>query len=73
MIPELKAAASNFVKNADEIRIGKWDNTYDDVTFYKNGNNYLVKDNKTGNFITAGDGASGNKKFNAATKVDSPN
>lgn len=51
---------------------GKWDDTYDDVTFYKKGNNYVVKDNKTGNFVTAGKGVSGNKKYNAATAVKPP-
>ncbi|WP_291131252.1 RHS repeat domain-containing protein [Flavobacterium sp. UBA7682] len=72
MIPELQEAASNFAKNADEIRIGKWDDTFDDVTFYKKGNDYMVKDNKTGNFVTAGKGVSGNKKYNAATAVKAP-
>jgi len=69
-IGELKEAAVNFMNNADEVRIGKWDNTYDDVTFYKKGNSYIVKDNKTNDFVTGGIGVSGNKKFNAATKTE---
>jgi len=69
-IPQLQEAATNFVQNADEIKIGKWDDTFDDVTFYKKGDSYVVKDNKTGDFITAGKGAAGSKKYNAATKVE---
>ena len=68
-IPSLQNAATEFMENAEEIRVGKWDDTFKDATFYKKGNDFIVKDNATNEFITAGKGVSGNKKYNAATIV----
>jgi RHS repeat-associated protein len=68
-VQKLKDAATNFIKNADEVRAGKWDDTYADALFYRNGDNIIVTDRATGNFITAADNAAGNKKFDAATKA----
>lgn len=68
-IKRLKDAATNFVNSADEVRTGKWDDTFTDAIFYRKGDNIIVTDKTTGNFISAADNAAGNKKFDAATKA----
>jgi Pretoxin HINT domain len=61
----LKDLFTNFIQNAQETRIGKWDADAPNAIFYRSGDNYVVT-TAEGEFLSAGIGASTSHKYNAA-------